>query len=395
MENIIKHKNENDELIFEINKKTKQGKYYIVISDGQRKYVEGPIKLEGFDRLPSGFYKEGFGLTTAGNFILQEIFEKYDKKLYVTIVSSGASKIDSRGQNVRVRILHKELSKLGQSVRNIKREKNAEIRLSVQHYLGGTFSQFEEYKSVEMGYIPGRLSELLETKGFLANLSPEDREAFEDLIPEYLSNITGTLRAKKKLKIIYDTLDAGKKIYLDKVVKEFRNKLDKKIQSEQTWQVFLSEYILLLRHNYGEILEKESVSLQGKFPDFMLVDPYGYLDIYEIKKPLTNLLKHDAGRNNYYWDAEISKAIAQVENYLYQAQRHSDTLANDIRKAKGIDVNIVRPRAYIIAGVRAQLTSQKMKDDFKILSESLKNIDILLYDDLLESLEAFVERTKE
>ena len=124
----------------------------------------------------------------------------------------------------------------------------------------------------------------------------------------------------------------------------------------------------------------------------MLIDPYSYLDIYEIKKPTTTLLRYDKSRNNYYWDAEISKAISQVENYLHQVQRHSDSLINDIRRNKGIEVNIVRPRGYIIAGMRKQLKNDKMLDDFRILNESLKNIDIIFYDDLVNNLEAFVKR---
>ena len=214
----------------------------------------------------------------------------------------------------------------------------------------------------------------------------------EDFIPDYLSNIPGTLRAKKKLQVVFDSLDAGKKVYFEKIIKEFKKKLKGRSQNEAIWQKFLSDYILILRNSYGEVLEKESVSLEGKFPDFMLIDPYSYLDIYEIKKPTTNLLKHDRSRNNYYWDTEISKAISQVENYIHQVQRHSDSLINDIRRNKGIEVNIVRPRGYIIAGLRKQLKNSKMLDDLRILNESLKNIDIIFYDDLLNNLEAFVRR---
>jgi hypothetical protein len=148
----------------------------------------------------------------------------------------------------------------------------------------------------------------------------------------------------------------------------------------------------VLRNTYGEVLEKESVSLQGKFPDFMLIDPYSYLDIYEIKKPTTVLLRFDKSRNNYYWDTEMSKAISQVENYIHQLQRSSDILINDIRKHKGIDVNIVRARGYIIAGTRSQLKNPKMLDDFRILVQSLKNLDVILYDDLKSNLEAFINR---
>ena len=393
MKNIIEHHTSDNDLVYRINRKTKKGIYNITAADRRGDILNNPIRLEGFDRLPTGFYKEGYGLTTAGNLVVQEIHRRYKKMIDLTVTASGAARIDARGKTVSLVLPHKQLTKVGESVRTIKRERNEEMRIEVQHFLGDTYNQFKDLKDTEAGYSAGRLSELLGQDKVLSNLSAEDREALEEFIPEYLSNIPGTLKAKKKLQVIFDALDAGKKIYLEKVLREFRSKLKRNVQNEHSWQKFLSDYILILRQSYGEVLEKESVSLQGKFPDFMLIDPYGYLDIYEIKKPSTQLLRHDASRNNYYWDTEISKAIAQIENYTYQAQRHADALATDIRKAKNLDVNIVRPRGYIIAGRRSQLSSPKMKDDFRILSESLKNVDIILYDDLLESLEAFVART--
>ncbi len=344
MKNIIEHFNSEGELVYRINRKTKKGIYNITASDRQMEILNNPIRLEGFDRLPTGFYQEGYGLTTAGNLIVQEISGRYGKKIDLTVTASGPGRIDARGKTVSLVLSHQQVSKVSQSVRNIKRERNEEMRIEVQHFLGDAFRQFKDLKDAEAGYTAGRLAELLAHDKVLSNLGPEDREALEEFIPQYLASIPGTLRAKKKLQIIYDALDAGKKIYLEKVLREFRAKLKRNIQNEQSWQKFLSDYILVLRHSYGEVLEKESVSLHGKFPDFMLIDPYGYLDIYEIKKPSTQLLRHDASRNNYYWDTEMSKAIAQIENYTYQAQRHADALATDIRKAKSLDVNIVRPR---------------------------------------------------
>jgi len=52
----------------------------------------------------------------------------------------------------------------------------------------------------------------------------------------------------------------------------------------------------------------------------------------------------------------------------------------------------VRPRGYIIAGRRSQITNETMMNHFRILNESLKNVDILFYDDLLEGLKTFLER---
>lgn len=394
MSDAITKKNEEGEVFLRINKKTKKGAYTIFPKSSQHKFCER-VYLEGFDRLPSGFYtNDGIGLTGAGVYILQELSDKYrGKKVSLTLVAKGAAKLDGRGKVVKATIPHTSLSEINGDVRATKRERNEEIRAEVRGFLAMQYkTQFQHYSGYAPEYTAGSLAEMLKQKNILARLGADDREKLEELIPDYLANIQGTLRSKKKLKIIFDTLDAGKKVYLEKVIKEFKVKLKRKVQNEQIWQDFLSNNILVLRNTYGEVLEKESVTLQGKYPDFMLLDPYSYLDIYEIKKPSTNLLKHDKSRNNYYWDVEMTKAIAQTENYLHQVQRSSDMLINDIRRNKGIDVSIVRPKGYIIAGTRNQLKNNKMLDDFRILSEALKNIDILLYDDLLNNLEAFVDR---
>lgn len=393
MSEIIKKRNPDNEIFVLINKRTKTGEYTILPKSSQFKYCE-KVLLRGFERLPSGFWtNDGYGLTGAGGYMLQEVSEKYGKKIALTISDQGTSKIDGRGTLISVTLPHRELVSINAEVRNTKRERNEEIKAEVRAFLARQFQrQFKEYAQASPQYAPGTLSQLLDQKDILGRLGNDDREKLELLIPEYLKSIQGTLRAKNKLQVIFDSLDAGKKVYMEKIIKEFRSKLKRKVQNEAIWQKFLSEYILVLRNNYGEVLEKESVTLQGKFPDFMLLDPYNYLDIYEIKKPTTNLLKHDASRNNYYWDSEVSKAISQVENYLHQVQRSSDTLINDIRRSKGLEVSIVRPNGYIIAGTRDQLTNPKMLDDFRILSEGLKNIDVILYDDLLMNLESFVKK---
>lgn len=388
------HINKDGETVVKINKKTKKGKYYIVGANKYSDFINSPIVLHGMEKFPTGFWREGYGLTAAGNSILREINKKYNKKINLTVSSISAAKLNIRGKEISLVLPHKHLTKIGQIVRTIKRGGNEEISVEIQNYLGNTFTQFKELKGAEASYIPGKLAEILESKKIKDKLSAEDIGALEDFIPEYLSSITGTLKAKKKLKVVFDALDAGKTIYLQKALKEFRAKLKRRTQSEQSWQDFLSEYILVLRHNYGEVLEKESVSLEGKYPDFLLVDPYGYLDIYEIKKPITDLMSYDKSRNNNYWSVEMSKAIAQIENYVHQAQRHSDSLSKDIKRSKGIDVNVVRPRGYIIAGMRSELNTAKKQDDYRILSSSLKNADVILYDDLLDSLEAFIDKAK-
>ena len=123
----------------------------------------------------------------------------------------------------------------------------------------------------------------------------------------------------------------------------------------------------------------------------MLIDAYGYLDVYEIKKPQTTLLIWDSGRKNFYWHSELAKAITQTEKYMSSVARHRFELEDKLRRKK-VEARIVRPRGYIIAGRRSDLSKDGMQEDFRVLNDSLKNVDVICFDDLLDNLKALHER---
>jgi Shedu protein SduA, C-terminal len=386
--------NGHGDVFVEIDRRSRNGRYRVLPKSNQRNYCE-EISLDGFDHLPSGFYtNDGYGLTGAGLELLREIHSKYKKKISLTVSSDGAFRIDGRGRTVAVNIPHDLLSEVNAEKRAIRSQRASEVQAAVRGFLAAHAPrQFGEYRDSRPEYAAGSLAHILSRDRVTARMNQEDEKALQAFIPNYLSEISGTLRSTKKIQIIADSIDAGRKVYLEKVLQEFNKKLSNRVQNEATWQSFLAEHILIFRHTYGEILDRQSIRIiEGKYPDFMLVDPYSYVDIYEIKTPATVLMNLDRSRNNHYWSAELSKAIAQVEKYLHDIQRNSDTFRNELREAKGIDINIVRPRGYIVAGKRADIRNNRMRNDFRILNESLKNIDIILYDDLVSNLEAFLAR---
>ncbi len=118
---------------------------------------------------------------------------------------------------------------------------------------------------------------------------------------------------------------------MEKTIEEFKKKLST-TSSESVWQKFLRDHILTLLNVYAFVIEKQSVDLAGKFPDFMLIDAYGYVDIYEIKKPQTKLLRYDQGRSNYFWDTEVSKAVIQTEKYISNVERHRFELESKLEQ---------------------------------------------------------------
>jgi hypothetical protein len=137
------------------------------------------------------------------------------------------------------------------------------------------------------------------------------------------------------------------------------------------------------------------INIRMKKPDFILIDIQDYVDVYEIKKPNTELLGYDNSRSNFYWSPEMSKAISQVEKYLDALSKNAEELRNFIKGERKIDSRIIRPRGYVIAGTSKQFEqNEKKKDDFRVLCQSLKNTEVLPYDIFLKKFKAFSDVLK-
>ena len=85
--------------------------------------------------------------------------------------------------------------------------------------------------------------------------------------------------------------------------------------------------------------------------------------------------------------SEIAKAISQVENYIDRVTKHSDAIRTKLRDDHNIDLRIIKPRGIVIAGRAAEFGGKpKRADDFRLLNEGLKNVEIVPYDELSQRL---------
>ena len=383
-------KRDDGTVIYRIDRLKRTGEYILNGDCSQAKHV-AKIHLHGFDRLPTGFYSNGFGLTLAGSWMLSSLGDQFGAKLRLTISASRPSKVQKSKGVVEVTINHNRLAAANNVVRGIKRDRNDDIRKVIDAFLSANFpSDFDEGDTTVLAYRPGKIAQLLDDEEVVENLSDEDKDALRAIFPSLIGEMAFSLKSAKKVKIVAEGLKKTQKVYLEKVVSEFHKKL-KRQGSEGSWQVFLRTHILTLLNTYAAVVEKQSVDLDGKYPDFMLIDAYGYLDVYEIKRPQTKVLMYDPSRQNYYWSPEVAKAISQTEKYLSNIQQYRLDLEDKLRKQR-IEAHIVRPRGFVIVGRRADLTAEGMKSDFRVLNDGLKHIDLVFYDDLLDNLQALLER---
>lgn len=171
--------------------------------------------------------------------------------------------------------------------------------------------------------------------------------------------------------------------------------------AESEWQKFFNEYITLFDSRYVHKINYKNIATGiTKYPDLVLVDIYGYVDFYELKKSGTPLIQYDSSHKTWFWSKEVSMVVSQVSDYLQKAKENALSYSKSIKDEteteteEGLDVNIINPRAIIVIGHTNQLDTEKKRNQFKNLRESLKDIEFVLYDELLERLKNLLDTIK-
>lgn len=376
--------------VYEIFRKPKKTIYYL--REGQAKHTSS-ITLHGFEGLPPGLFlnREGYGFGKKGVFLLGALKTHIcrDKELDFVISNKKIKTIRRGSREVHVVLPYDDVRSLLQRLGRINEDKNNEIREEVASFLSTKFPRkvsistkdFDEYKG-------GEVAALLRRNKVAQKLNEEDLESLHNFFPKIFES---TLKGRKAVRVRRDALiqktkNTTDKIFLDRVIKEYEAKLKKGLIAESAWQEFLKDKVFRFMSSYVTSIEKQNVSLDVSYPDFVLVDVYGFIDIFEIKRHDTALLAFDESHENYYWKPEVAKAIAQIENYIDAVIHNASQFAKVIKRKKHIDVRVIRPRGYIIAGTSKQFKSDKEFEDFRKLATSLKNVNFILYDEILENL---------
>ena len=83
----------------------------------------------------------------------------------------------------------------------------------------------------------------------------------------------------------------------------------------------------------------------------------------------------------------MSKALSQLENYIFDCSQNRLGIEKSLKEEKGLDLKIIRPKGVLVIGSRSNLeNSDRMEKDFEVLRSSLKNIEIVLYDEMYDRL---------
>jgi len=175
-------------------------------------------------------------------------------------------------------------------------------------------------------------------------------------------------------------------------------------QLETLWQKYFEKYLLYLIFSYKGVFPKIKLTdIDGdkKYPDFIGINHYNGIDIIEIKTHLKNALVYDKSHKNFAFSSELSKAVIQTINYM-DAVIHTNFKNHEDKEKitnSSHEENLNRPRGIIIISSYDKLVSnyqtnrsrETLERDFTKLRNSVHNIEILTFDEILNIAHDYIQ----
>lgn len=349
------------------------------------------IKLEGFKELPYLISSFGYGFQdkTLNNFFRYQ----FDDKRINTLVINEISVSEKKGKSLIFNL--KEIESLISSTNQEQRACNDTKRILIKNFL------IEVYPKLAFDHKETNNNKKLILRNLnqklIDQLTADDIEKIGEF---YIDAAKKYKRADLVKRMSFGLQKNAQILTLQEIIRKYETLL-KDNPPESTWQSFFDEYITLFDTRYAHKINYKNIATGiTKYPDLVLVDIYGYIDFYELKKSSTPLIKYDKSHKTWYWSKDVSMVIAQATDYLQKSKENAVNYTKAIKEEteteseKGIDVNIINPRVIVVAGTTKQLNTRKKLNHFKNLRESLKDIEFVLYDELLERLKNLLDKIK-
>lgn len=242
----------------------------------------------------------------------------------------------------------------------------------------------------------------------------QEKDSIAEDIPEILINSNIKLKKDDVFDInkvaIQDVIKIGRGILnKDRTVKKYIGAKD--INKEDAWQKYFEKYGNYLLFGNVKLdpkvcLDKDKTkSLNDKYPDIITCNRYGFLDIIELKKSDEYLFKFDKSHNNLVPTSALSSAISQLNNYLQiipYAYTEEDAQNKGLQCASGMlmigdNMHLVRESKDLEEYMKRNsldndylhLWAQK---ELRKLNYSYSYIQVILYDELINTLENFINK---
>lgn len=253
------------------------------------------------------------------------------------------------------------------------------------------------------------------------NLDQNEIDSFNDFAknnPEAVTNLKKILNSDIDYEKLLESINSNQN-FIEDVAKKLDNDNSQKLYNELKLKFVNPEYLKENMENDNEefwqnLFTKNPNILYSVIPSFGMIisaKPYmggkainnsggtlsdfiykcgaNNISIIEIKKPTTSLMGSQYRNNVYSPSEELSSAIVQL-------RKQKDTLLKDYypmvysSEKSNIYFKAYDPKSYLIIGNINELEEEKI-ESFELFRNSLKDIEIITFDELINKLELIVE----
>ncbi|HTH93284.1 MAG TPA: Shedu immune nuclease family protein [Candidatus Paceibacterota bacterium] len=374
----IDEETKKETIVFDIDSKNELIKFY----PREEKFFLKEIVLSGFKEVPENVIVYG---TFKGGllYFLNDRFS--DKKVFhFEILRDGKSLITNTKNGLKVLLAYDDVLSMVQKLTSISYEAKIERGEEVDLSLYNTFPKYFKKSNAEKSS-RNKARRLLRNLDISTIPQLKNQEA-QKIVDYFIELIEKRSNKQSFFNLAKLKLD---EVSIENVILKLKDYIENNAK-ESEWTTFLIENLFVIDSKYIYAVPEINLTLGGnRRVDFGLIDSDGYLDIFEIKRPNTKIFETQPDHGNYFWHEQAVQAIVQAEKYLYSATRKGSQLVEDLQRERGVELpfKVIRPRAFLLMGSSSQFKNVNMVDDFQVLRRSQKNIEIILYDDLLKRIQ--------
>lgn len=190
-----------------------------------------------------------------------------------------------------------------------------------------------------------------------------------DLSNELVNSLRGAIRVRE----------------MQSAVSELREKLNHGLSDEQIYQEWCERHAWAFGSAYVVNDEVRNITASDNLDLLLPTVIAGYRDLVELKRPNMQVLRYDQTHRNYFWSADVSKAIGQCHRYLDVLH---EVAASGLRDHP--EIVAYHPRAIIVIGRSDDWPDQQLRA-LHGLNHRLSSVTVMTYDQLLSQGERLLQ----
>lgn len=164
---------------------------------------------------------------------------------------------------------------------------------------------------------------------------------------------------------------------MQSAVADLREKLQRGEADEQVYQILCQTHSWAFGNAYVVNDEVRNITASDNLDMLLPTVIAGYRDLVELKRPDMDVIRYDKAHRNYYWSADVSRAIGQCHRYLDILH---EVAANGLRDHP--EIVAYHPRAIIVIGRSNEWQASQLRA-LHGLNYRLTSVTVMTYDQLL------------